>query len=64
MTKLRVCEMHCERCVARIKKALDAEGLICSVNLEDRTITVDGCPNCVKAVVDILEDLGFSAEVL
>lgn len=62
MTTLKVPEMHCEKCVARIKKALDAEGLGYTVSLADKTVTIDGCAHCVQTAVGILDDLGFSAE--
>ena len=40
MTTLRVPDMHCEKCVARITNALDGAGLKFSVSLEDKTVTV------------------------
>ena len=62
MTTLKVNEMHCEKCVQRIKKALDAEGMGYTISLENKTVTIDGCAHCVKTAIGILDDLGFSAE--
>lgn len=30
-----------------------------TVNLEDKTVTVNGCLNCVAKAKEILDDLGF-----
>ena len=63
MTTLKVNDMHCEVCVNRIKKALDAEGLGYTVSLADKTVTIDGCQHCLKTALEELEDLGFTPEV-
>lgn len=63
MTILKVEEMHCEKCVERISKALSAAELDFSVSLDDKTVTINGCEHCVKTAVSELDDLGFSAEV-
>ena len=34
-----------------------------SVSLDTKTVTIDGCDNCVKIAVSELEDLGFTPEV-
>ena len=62
MTILKVPEMHCNHCVGRITNALNEAGLKFEVSLENKTVTIDGCANCVKTAVSELEDLGFSAE--
>ena len=62
MTVLHVEEMHCEHCVARIQKALRSAGLEFSVSLPEKTVTINGCENCVKTAVEALEDLGFTAK--
>ena len=59
MTTWKVPEMHCENCVKRITNALNALGVQFSVSLADRTVTADGDK---KAIVEALDDLGFSAE--
>lgn len=63
MTKISVPDMMCENCVRRITNALDAAELKFQVSLEDKTVTVDGCDNCVKTAVSELEDLGFTPQV-
>lgn len=60
MTKLSVPDMHCEKCVERITKALGAEGLKFEVSLRDKTVTIDGCDGCTAKAVSKLEDLGFT----
>ena len=62
MTTLKVPEMHCNHCVSRITNALNEAGLKFEVSLEDKTVTIDGCGNCVKTAISELDDLGFSAE--
>ena len=64
MKVLKVPDMHCEKCVARITKALEADGLNFSVNLADQTVTIDGCDHCVATAVETLDDLGFTAELI
>lgn len=63
MAVLKVEEMHCEKCVERITKALTAAELDFSVSLADKTVTINGCDHCVKTAVSELDDLGFTAEV-
>lgn len=63
MTKIAVPDMMCENCVKRISNALQAAELTFTVSLADKTVTIDGCQNCVKTAVGELEDLGFSPEV-
>ncbi|AEE17280.1 heavy-metal-associated domain-containing protein [Treponema brennaborense] len=63
MVTLQVPDMHCAKCVARISKALDDAGLTYRVSLEDKTVSIDGCDNCVRTAVQELDDLGFSASV-
>jgi copper chaperone len=62
MTTLKVPEMHCNNCVSRITKALTAADLKFEVSLENKTVTIDGCDNCVAKAISELDDLGFSAE--
>lgn len=62
MTTLNVPDMHCEKCVERITKALKAADLKFEVSLENKTVTIDGCEHCVKTAIEELDDLGFDAE--
>lgn len=63
MAVLKVEEMHCEKCVERINKALSTAELDFSVSLADKTVTVNGCEHCVKTAISELDDLGFTAVV-
>ena len=60
MTTISVPDMMCENCVKRITNALTAAGLKFQVSLETKTVTIDGCDNCVKTALSELEDLGFT----
>ena len=55
-------DMHCEMCVKRVTKALNAEGLDFSVSLEDKTVTVNGSDEDVQKAVKALEAIGFEAK--
>ena len=63
MTIIKAEDMHCEKCVARISKAMDEAGLNYSVDLANQTVTIDGCEHCVKTALEILDDLGFEGIV-
>lgn len=63
MTTISVPDMMCENCVKRITTALSEADLKFTVSLADKTVTIDGCQNCVKTAVGELEDLGFTPEV-
>ena len=60
MKTYRCEEMMCEGCVNRIKKGLDGADIKYSVNLDTKTVTIDGCSACEGAAVEILGDLGFT----
>ena len=60
MTTISVPDMMCENCVKRITNALTEADLKFTVSLADKTVTIDGCQNCVKTAVGELEDLGFT----
>lgn len=61
--KINVPDMHCENCVKRINNALNETGIKFSVDLQSRTVTVDGCEHCLKTALSELEDLGFTPSV-
>lgn len=63
MPVIKVADMHCEKCVARITKLLTEEGLDFSVSLEDKSVTINGCQHCVKTALEALDDLGFEGVV-
>lgn len=63
INKIIVPDMHCENCVKRINNALSETGIKFSVELETKTVTVDGCEHCLKTAVTELEDLGFTPQI-
>lgn len=63
MTIINVEGMHCGKCVERITKAMEEAKLDFQVSLEDKTVTVEGCGQCVKTALEILDDLGFDGSV-
>ena len=62
MPTIKVPDMKCEHCVARITNALKETGVDFEVSLADKTVTVNGCEHCVATVMEELEDLGFTPE--
>ncbi len=60
--KISVPDMHCENCVKRINTALEETGIKFSVDLESKTVSVDGCEHCLSTALGELEDLGFTPE--
>lgn len=63
MTTIKVEDMHCEKCVERITKALTEDGVDFQVSLETKTVTIDGCEHCVKTALETLDDLGFDGVI-
>ena len=63
MKVIKVEDMHCEKCVERITKILTEEGLSFSVNLAEKTVTIDGCEHCLRTALEALDDLGFEGIV-
>ena len=63
MFTISVPDMMCQNCVKRITNALNEAELKFSVELENRTVTIDGCQHCLKTAMEELEDLGFTPEV-
>lgn len=64
MTILKAEDMHCGKCVERITKALQEADITHQVNLEEKTVTIDGCEHCVKTAIEVLDDLGFETVVV
>lgn len=56
---LKAEDMHCEKCVERITKAMKAANLDFEVSLENKTVTVNGCEHCAAQAKKIMDDLGF-----
>lgn len=61
MRVLKAEDMHCNKCVERITKALNDAGMKFEVSLENKTVSVDGDDACVAKAVELLDDLGFEA---
>ena len=63
--KLDVTGMHCEKCVARVKEALEGvEGVTSAeVSLEENAATVEGHGFASAALVDAIVEVGFEASV-
>ena len=60
--KIKVEDMHCGHCVARIDNALNEIGIKHQINLEEKTVIIDGCEHCLKTAISEIEDLGFTPE--
>lgn len=60
MKTLKVPDMHCGMCVARISKALTEQGIAFKVDLAGKTVEVEDTK--VAAAVEVLDDIGFSAQ--
>jgi len=63
MTIIKAEDMHCEKCVDRITKAMKEADIEFKVDLDKKEVTVGGGEECVKAAIDILDDLGFDGIV-
>ena len=63
--ELEVTGMHCEKCVARVKDALEAvEGVTgADVRLEDNAATVEGHGFDADALVAAIDAIGFGAKL-
>lgn len=61
MKKYKCGEMMCEGCVNRIKKGLSGADIKNTVDLETKTVTIEGGAECEAMAVEILDDLGFTA---
>ena len=61
MTILKVEEMSCNHCVQRIHAVLEEAKIKHSVQLDEKTVMVDGDENCVKTAMEELADIGFTA---
>lgn len=62
MNVIHVPDMMCENCVRRITKALTDADLKFSVDLPAKTVTVEGCGQCLQTALSELEDLGFTPQ--
>lgn len=60
MTKFKCEEMMCGHCVSRIDTALTDAQIEHSVDLDSKTVTIEGCENCAAKAAEILDDLGYT----
>lgn len=60
MKTLKVPDMHCGMCAARISKALTEKGIAFKVDLAGKTVEVEDTK--VTAAVEALDDIGYSAQ--
>ena len=63
MKTISVPDMMCQNSVKRITNALTEAELKFQVDLDSKTVTIDGCEHCLATAVSELEDLGFTPEV-
>lgn len=63
MTLIKAEDMHCEKCKERISRAMGEAGLNFEVDLDEKTISIGGGSEEVKAALEILDDLGFEGVV-
>lgn len=63
MTILNVPDIHCNKCLERISNALTREKITFNVNLQFKTVAVDGDDTAVKRAIEVLDDLGFDSEI-
>ena len=59
MTKLKVPEMHCEKCVDRIHQTLEQAGIEHEIDLDHKMISIPD--DAEDKTCHELEDIGFSA---
>ena len=66
MFKISVPDMMCENCVKRITNALNEAELKFGVDLDSKTVTIDGCQHCLKTALNELAAIceGLEAEGL
>lgn len=62
--KIKVEDMHCGHCVARIDNALNEVAIKHEISLEEKIVTIVGCEHCLKTAMTEIEDLGFTPEII
>lgn len=60
MKKFRCDDMMCGHCVSRIDNALTEANIGHQVDLETKTVTVEGDDSQMTEAAEILDDLGFT----
>ena len=55
-------DMKCEMCAKRVTRALNDQNLDFTVNLAEKTVTVNGSEADVEKAVKALDAIGFEAK--
>jgi copper chaperone len=63
MTKLKVEEMSCSHCVASIGKALSEINIQHTIDLDSKSVTIEGSNEDVSKAIAELDDIGYTAIV-
>lgn len=53
-------DMNCEHCKMRIEKALNLENINCDINLEHKTVSVEGNSDILAAAKRIISAEGYT----
>ncbi|NLC72940.1 MAG: heavy-metal-associated domain-containing protein [Ruminococcaceae bacterium] len=61
MITLNVPEIHCEVCAGRIKNALGKSDISCEVDVKNKQVKISDEHR--EEAIEILDDIGFSAEL-
>ena len=61
--KIFVPDMHCIKCAERIKNAFSLINLSIDIDLDEKTVTINGSEENLKTALSELEDLGFSPNI-
>nr|WP_317283906.1 heavy metal-associated domain-containing protein [uncultured Sellimonas sp.] len=59
--KIHVTGMHCQKCVERITKAMEQEGINGQVSLEENCVYLEN-ESKAEELLELLDDLGFEGE--
>ena len=63
MIKISVPDMHCEKCAARIEKAVKKTRVTATVSLPEKAVLVDGCEKCAAKVMDAVKEAGYTPAI-
>lgn len=61
MTKFDIKEMKCNHCVERIHNLLEGLQISHQIDLETKSVSLDGEEEVLNQAVEELEDIGFTA---
>ncbi len=63
MIKISVPDMMCEKCAARIEKAVEKAKVTATVSLSDKAVYIDGCEKCAAKAAAAIKDAGYTPTV-